>query len=65
MGAANSPLALYLDVDFEIEDLRITLEKEYLDALKSGKIAENEIHGLMRRQNNVATEYRITMRVVK
>lgn len=65
MGAANSPLALYLDVDFEIEDLRITLEKEYLDALKSGKIAENEIHGLMRRQNNVATEYRITMKVVK
>lgn len=64
-GAANSPLALYHDVDFEIADATVVLERRYLEAVQSGALTEDEVHQALKERNNVATEYRIVLRVVK
>lgn len=64
-GAANSPLALYLDVDFEIESTDIILEKPYDQYYANGKVNQTEIKELLRTKNNIASEYRIAMRTRK
>ena len=64
-GAANSPLAVYLGVDFEIVEKRIVLEPKYLDGLKSGTWSALQIDEFLRERNNVATEMRFVLRVVK
>jgi len=63
--AANTPLALYHGVDFEIVERKITLEKIYLDALKSGALTALEIDQALRERNNIASEIRMVLRVVK
>jgi len=65
MGAANSPLALYLDVDFEMENFKINLESNYLNDLQSGKITQQDVVDYLKRYNNVATEFQMTFRVNK
>jgi methyltransferase family protein len=64
-GAANSPLAKYLGVDFEIEHIDIILDEPYLSLFKQGSMNADQIGLAMKEKNNVATEYRITMRVRK
>lgn len=64
-GYANSPLALYLDVDFRITQVSITPEPQYVQQLESGQLDFAAFTELMRRENNVASEYRITLTVVK
>lgn len=63
--AANSPLALYHGVDFEIVDKRIVLEPRYLEALKSGAMTALRVDEALRELNNVASEIRVVLRVVK
>lgn len=65
IGVVNSPLALYLDVDFEIISTTTIVEQEYIDKLKSGEITEAELIRLLKLYNNVATEYRIVISPVK
>ena len=43
LGAPNSPLALYLDVDFQIESSTVNLEIKYLDELQAGKLSEDDL----------------------
>ena len=64
-GAANSPLAIYHGVDFEILEQRIVLEARYLDALKSGDMTALQVDEALRERNNVAKEIRMVLRVVK
>jgi hypothetical protein len=64
-GAPNTPLALYHDVDFEIEDTSLLLDEPYRTQLKEGRITQDEAQGLVARYNNVASEVRITLRVRK
>lgn len=63
--AANTPLALYLGVDFEIVRKSITLEPRYHEALESGALSALQIDEALRERNNVASEIRVTLRVVK
>ena len=65
MKAANSPLALYHGVDFELVEAKHVLDEPYATDLREGRIAQSDIEGLLRRYNNVAQETRITLRVVK
>lgn len=65
MGAANSPLALYLDVDFKIEDVNYILDDPYSSLYQEGKISVDDINRALREKNNVASEIHITLRVVK
>lgn len=56
-GAANSPLALYADVDFDLLETRFSVEPKYAD---KPNVAE-----LARHWNNVVQEIRMVLQVVK
>ena len=62
---ANSPLGLYLDVDFEIRELNYTLDPAWLEKIQSGDMNEAQVFQAMRQYNNVAKEIRIVLEVVK
>lgn len=64
-GCANSPLALYHDIDFEIEQVEITLEEPWARQKERGEIDERRIERDIRIYNNVVREYRIILRAVK
>lgn len=64
-GAANSPLAMYHDVDFAVQGATFTLDEPYDSEHKSGKLGKDQLSRLMRLCNNVAKEWRIDLRVIK
>lgn len=64
-NGANSPLALYLNVDFEIKNSQMMLEKKYFDLLSAKKINDDQLTDIVNSQNNVVSEYRITLEVIK
>jgi hypothetical protein len=65
LGAANSPLALYHDVDFEIKAVNLDLTPEWSQRLSSKQINQNQLMEVMRSQNNVVKQTRIELKVVK
>ena len=56
-GIANTPLALYANVDFELREHSVTPEEKYRGA--------PDLQELLDRYNNVATEYRMVLEVIK
>lgn len=62
---ANTPLADYLDVDFEVEDVQWTIEGFWMQRLQTGEIDTGKLAELARTQNNVLKEAKITLRVKK
>ena len=64
-GSANTPLALYHDIDFEIIERRITLEPRYKAALDSGDMSALQVDEALRERNNVASEMHFVLRAVK
>ncbi len=65
MGAANSPLALYLDVDFKVESFNVEVERKYLDQMTAGEISEDELRHMVNTLNNIAIAYNIVIRPIK
>ena len=65
MKAANSPFAIYLGVNFKLLSTKISVEQTYIDQLSQNKITNEELMMLIRERNNVATEYRFTLKVIK
>jgi len=63
--AANSPLALYLDVDFEIVRTRQALDSPWREQFEAGKISTDELNEAVKRYNNVIKETEIILKVVK
>jgi SAM-dependent methyltransferase len=57
LGAANSPLALYAGVDFELRDVQVVVDPSY-----NGR---PDLKELVAHSNNVATEYRYLLEVIK
>lgn len=64
-GVANTPLALQHGVDFEIEDSSYLLEEPWRSQIAAGTLSQDAAFDLVERQNNVAVEIDITLRVVK
>lgn len=64
-GFANTPLALYLDVDFEIRHVEQVLEQKYLEMLQSGDVSPEALQEMMKELNNVVAEYRIKLEAIK
>ena len=64
-GFANTPLADYLDVDFEVEDVSWSVEESWLKRLQTGEIDTAKLAEIARAQNNVLKEAKITLRVKK
>jgi hypothetical protein len=62
---ANSPLGLYLDVDFEILQVKYDLDPIWLEKLKRGEINETQVDQAFRNFNNVVKEIKMHVKVVK
>jgi hypothetical protein len=65
MHAANSPLALYLNVDFELVSVQHILDEPYLSMFNNKQITVEELSRALKDKNNVASEYRIVMKAIK
>jgi hypothetical protein len=64
-GASNTPLAHYLNVNFETTHAEVKLDEPYASALASGQLQPNDAGAMMRERNNVGLEYIIHLKVVK
>lgn len=64
-GIPNSPLARYLDVDFEIVSSDQILDAFYGEQFQAGKISESELNLAIRERCNVIVEYHIVLKVMK
>ena len=62
---ANSPLGLFLDVDFELDGYTHTLDPEWQNRLVKKECSDSEFHQAIRKYNNVVKEIRMVLRVVK
>jgi len=64
-GAANSPLAHYLGVDFELVGSTVELDEPYRTELDAGRMTQEQVRTALREKNNVGTEFRIELKVRK
>jgi hypothetical protein len=64
-GASNTPLAHYLDVDFQTMRAEVKLAEPYASALNNGRLHPGDAAQLLQERNNVASEFMIDLRVVK
>jgi hypothetical protein len=62
---ANSPLGIYLDVDFEIERTRFCLEEPWRTEFNNGEITPDELNHAVKKYNNVIKETEIILKVIK
>ena len=62
---SNSPLALYLDVDFDVTSIEYAVEDRYLKMLHAKQISQEELEVIAKERNNVILEYRVTLQAVK
>lgn len=63
--AANTPLALYLNVDFHIEHVETILEEPYRSDREAGRVTQEELDRALHERFNVASEFRIRLRARK
>ena len=64
-GNPNSPLGLYLDVDFEITQVTEVLAEPYKRQAHQNQISAEELKTLIRERNNIVSELRIKLRAMK
>lgn len=65
IGAANSPLAYYLGVNFKVADFQQTIAEPYRTMFDENKISFEKLDEMARELNNIVSEYRFKLRVVK
>ena len=63
--ATNSPLGLYLDVDFHLANVNYFLDDPWRSRYAQGEIQESEIQQAIKQFNNVVKQIEITLKVVK
>jgi hypothetical protein len=64
-GAANTPLAMQLGVDFELVHVDNLLEEPWATKMRDGSMSEAEIFQDAARYNNVIKEQRIVLKAIK
>ena len=64
-GRANSPLGLYLEVDFQIVSVNMRPDEPWRGELQAGRLSSQELARAMRQFNNVVKESEIVLRAVK
>lgn len=64
-GAANSPLALYLGVDFEMQETTYKLARPWAEMKDKGLISAINLDKAIAQHNNVISEIRMTLMAVK
>jgi hypothetical protein len=61
----NTPLGLYLGVDFKMVEERTLVEDAIWKQVEAGEISQAEIRRMVDREANVATEYRMILEARK
>jgi SAM-dependent methyltransferase len=64
-GSPNSPLAFYLDVDFDIVKVNLGLHPRWEKKLQSGEITRDELYVAIDTHNNVVDNIEIILTVCK
>ncbi len=64
-GFANTPLGLYLDVDFQVTKSKMIPDPLWKDKLTSKAITTGDFMQAAKQYNNVIKEYRIELTVLK
>lgn len=64
-GAANTPLAIYWDVDFEITRISYLLDEPYRTQLAKAELSPGDLERLSRDRNNVIKEISISLAAIK
>jgi hypothetical protein len=64
-GGANTPLALYHGVDFELVSTVSQLDEPYLSLYREGKLSVAELQEMERSRSNVVLQVEMVLRVVK
>lgn len=64
-GAANTPLGLYLGVDFVTEEAQVVLAEPYRSRFGRGELSREALGEAVRSLNNVVEEFRMRLRVRK
>lgn len=65
VGAANSPFAHYLNVDFAVVRSQWALAEPYATQYREGLLSDDDVAQMVRKFNNVAQEYQIVIVVRK
>ena len=61
IGAANTPLAIYIGVDFVIRNVTTELAEPYRTRVANNRLSETKLQSLLKSRCNVASEYRIEL----
>jgi hypothetical protein len=64
-GISNSPLALWLEVDFEVESVSHLPDPLWLKQLQAGTVKAEELATMATQVNNVIKETTVVLRAVK
>jgi hypothetical protein len=64
-GYSNSPLALYIDVDFEVENARSMLAEPYRGMYDRGEISNEDLAAAVRERNNILQDIQFELKVIK
>jgi len=64
-GCANTLLADYLDVDFEVVDTQWILDADWNVKLKAGEVSADKLVQLAKHQFNIVKEVQVKLRVIK
>ena len=65
IGAANTPFAHYLGVNFKIVSTQLTPDEPYRTMLSENKLGFEQMKKLSHELNNVISEYRFKLLVIK
>jgi hypothetical protein len=65
IGAANTPLAIYWGVDFEIKRVEYSLDEPYRTQMQKGELSSEQITVIGRERNNIIKEIAIFLAAVK
>jgi len=64
-GLANTPLGLYLGVDFATKSVTVLLSEPWRTQLRDGKISKDAVIEAIRNYNNVVEQNTIVLKVLK
>ena len=64
-GFANTPLALYLDVDFELDSVEWMPTELWRERLQAGEISADDLAEKALHQYNILQEIQMVLRVIK
>jgi hypothetical protein len=64
-GFANTPLADYLEVDFEVQDVQWVVDDKWIKKLQAGEVTSEALAEMAEHQYNIIKEIQIQLKVIK